>query len=41
MADQVFAGMVVLPDQVIEDGYVLVGDGMVQRVGSGPPPAGE
>jgi allantoinase len=41
MADQVFAGTVVLPDRVIEDGYVLVGDGVVQRVGSGALPAGE
>src|SRR5271155_273713 len=41
MADQVFAGTVVLPDRVIEGGYVLVGDGLVQRVGSGAPPAGE
>jgi allantoinase len=41
MADQVFAGTVVLPDRVIEDGYVLVGDGSVQGVGSGPSPAGE
>jgi allantoinase len=41
MADQVFAGTVVLPDRVIEDGYVLVGDGSVQSVGSGPSPAGE
>ena len=41
MADKVFAGTVVLPDRVIEDGYVLVGDGLVQRVGSGAAPAGE
>lgn len=41
MADKVFAGAVVLPDRVIERGYVLVGDGMVQSVGSGQPPAGE
>jgi imidazolonepropionase-like amidohydrolase len=41
MADQVFAGTVVLPDRVIEDGYVLVADGLVQRVGSGALPAGE
>lgn len=41
MADQVFRGTVVLPDRSIEDGYVLVGDGLVQHVASGPPPAGE
>ncbi len=41
MADQVFAGTVVLPDRVGDDGYVRVGDGVVQRVGAGPPPAGE
>jgi allantoinase len=41
MADQVFAGTVVLPDRVIDDGYVLVGDGVVQAVGAGPAPAGE
>lgn len=41
MADKVFAGAVVLHDRVIERGYVLVGDGMVQSVGSGQPPAGE
>lgn len=41
MADQVFVGTVVLPDRIIEHGYVLVGDGVVQRVGAGPAPAGE
>jgi allantoinase len=41
MADQVFAGTVVLPDRIVDDGYVLVGDGLVQAVGSGPIPAGE
>jgi len=41
MRDQVFVGTVVLPDRVIEHGYVLAGDGVVQRVGEGPPPAGE
>src|ERR1700678_1869359 len=41
MADQVFAGMVVLPDQIVDDGYVLVGDGLVHGVGSGRLPAGE
>lgn len=41
MADTVFVGTVVLPDRVIADGYVLVGDGSVQTVGSGPAPAGE
>ena len=41
MADKVFAGTVVLPDRIIDNGYVLVGDGMVQSVGSGALPAGE
>jgi allantoinase len=41
MADQVFAGMVVLPDRIIDNGYVLVADGVVQTVGSGPTPVGE
>jgi allantoinase len=41
MADQVFAGTIVLPDRIIDNGYVLVGDGVVQRVGSGATPAGE
>src|SRR5271168_3791474 len=41
MADQVFMGTVVLPHQTIENGYVLVGDGLVQAVGSGSVPAGE
>jgi hypothetical protein len=30
MADQVFVGTVVLPDRIVDDGYVLVGDGLVQ-----------
>ena len=41
MADKVFAGTVVLPDRIVDDGYVLVGDGMVQSVGSGALPDGE
>ena len=41
MADKVFRGTVVLPDRIIDDGYVLVGDGLVQSVGSGAAPAGE
>src|SRR4030088_318572 len=41
MIDQVFVGTVVLPDRIVEDGYVLVADGFVQRVGTGSPPAGE
>ena len=41
MTDKVFAGTVVLPDRIIDNGYVLVGDGMVQSVGSGALPAGE
>jgi allantoinase len=41
MADQVFTGTVVLPDRVIEHGYVLAGDGQVQAAGSGNAPAGD
>jgi allantoinase len=41
MADQVFIGTIVLPDRVVDAGYVLVGDGLVQAVGSGAAPAGE
>ena len=41
MFDKVFAGTVVLPDRVIDDGHVLVADGLVQFVGSGRAPAGE
>jgi hypothetical protein len=32
---------VVLPDRVINDGYVLVGDGSVRAAASGAVPAGE
>jgi allantoinase len=41
MADQVFMGTVVTADRVIDSGYVLVGDGTVQSVGAGAPPAGD
>jgi allantoinase len=41
MTDKVFVGTIVLPGRIIENGYVLVGDGRVQAVGSGPAPAGE
>lgn len=41
MSDQVFVGAVVLPDRIIETGYVLVADGLVQQIGEGAPPAGE
>src|ERR1700704_1662195 len=41
MSDAVFTGAIVLPDRVIDNGYVLVGDGKVQAVGSGPAPSGE
>src|ERR1700752_3601738 len=41
MADRVFAGTVVLPDRIIDNGYVLVSDSRVQAVGSGAAPAGE
>jgi allantoinase len=39
--DQVFLGTVVRPDRIIEDGWVLVSDGVIQRVGQGAPPAGD
>ncbi len=41
MSDQVFVGTVVLPDRVLEDGYVLVSEGTVQHVGTGTPPDGD
>ncbi|WP_157218011.1 dihydroorotase [Flavisphingomonas formosensis] len=41
MSDKVFVGNIVLPDRVIEAGYVLVADGIVQHVGEGDAPAGE
>jgi len=41
MDDLVFTGTVVLPNRIIDDGYVLVGDGVVQAVGAGPAPVGE
>ena len=41
MADKVFIGTVVLPDRIIDNGYVLVADGVVHRVGEEPAPAGE
>src|ERR1700754_4909585 len=41
MADQVFAGTVILPDRIIETGYVLAADGVVRHVVEGSPPAGE
>ena len=41
MVDKVFAGTIVLPDRIVDNGYVLVGDGKVQSVGSGGAPDGE
>src|ERR1700684_3550094 len=41
MADKVFRGTVVLPRRISDNGYVLVGDGSIQSVGSGAAPAGE
>lgn len=41
MTDRVFVGDVVLTDHVIENGWVLVSDGRVVRVGAGPAPSGE
>jgi hypothetical protein len=41
MADRVFTGAIVLPDRVIENSHVLVGDGKVLGVGAGAVPAGD
>ncbi len=41
MPDQVFTGTIVLPNSIVDNGYVLVGDGLVQGIGRGDPPAGE
>ena len=41
MKDQNFLGTVVLPDRVIENGFVHVADGVVRMVGEGTPPSGE
>ena len=41
MADQVFVGTIVRPNRIINNGYVLVGDGVVQHVAEGTPPSGE
>lgn len=41
MIDKVFRGTVILPDREIENGFVLVADGVVQAIGQGPAPAGE
>ena len=41
MADKVFIGTVVLPDRIIENGYILVADGVVHLAGGGAPPTGE
>jgi len=41
MADKVFSGTVILPDQVIERGWVLVSGGKIVQIGQGAPPQGE
>lgn len=41
MTDKVFQGTVILPDRIIENGYVLVSNGLIQSVGSGAAPEGE
>lgn len=41
MPDKVFVGQVVLPTRLIDNGYVLVSDGVVRHIGEGVPPAGE
>ena len=37
--DWVVTGCVVRPDRILEDGYVAVRDGVVERVGQGASPA--
>lgn len=41
MTDKVFSGKVALNDRVLENGWVLVSDGRIVRIGDGTPPAGE
>ncbi|MBA2933541.1 dihydroorotase family protein [Sphingomonas sp. CGMCC 1.13654] len=41
MSNKVFVGTVVLPDRIIEHGWVLASGGLIRHVGEGPPPAGE
>lgn len=41
MGDRVFTGTIVLPQTVIENGWVLAADGRVVQVGTGSAPAGE
>jgi allantoinase len=41
MSDRVFIGTVVLPDRILENGFVLEADGVVQAVGTGTAPDGE
>jgi allantoinase len=41
MQDRVFTGTVILPNRIVESGYVLVGDGFIQGIGSGEAPMGE
>ncbi|WP_432431747.1 hypothetical protein [Rhizobium leguminosarum] len=38
--DLVLQGTVVLPDRILEEGYVAVRDGKIAEVGLGVPPAG-
>lgn len=37
--DLVVSGNLVLPDRVVEDGYVAVSDGVIREIGEGAPPA--
>ena len=37
--DLVLQGTVVLPDRIVEEGYVAVRDGKIAEVGLGVPPA--
>lgn len=41
MSDQVFQGTVILPDRIIENGFVFASEGVVRHVGAGAPPSGE
>lgn len=39
--DQVFVGTIVLPDRIIDRGFVLASEGVVRAVGAGDAPSGE
>ena len=41
MTDKVFSGTVVLTNRILENGWILVADGRIARIGTGTPPSGE